>query len=220
MDRPAGRAYVSAVLSAAMVHATIMVSDMARARAFYVDRLGLEVARDAAPYLFLRAGSGQLALVARTTVTPASNTVCAFEVHDLAATMAALRERGVVFEEYDLPNLRTVGGVAKVYSTLRGSATRTATTSASTTLPATPRDDRSTRTAKPSNQPDSKRSSSRASPSRSRLRDDDASITDRARGRAAGLAHRIASRRRRPRSKPAATGWTGRARSNRVAATR
>src|SRR5258708_38518449 len=97
-----------------MVHPTIMVSDVARARAFYVGCLGLQVVREAGPYVFLRAGSGQLALVARASVTPPPTTICAFEVEDLAATISALRERGVVFEEYDLPTLRTVDGIAKV----------------------------------------------------------------------------------------------------------
>ena len=97
-----------------MVHPTIMVSDMARARAFYESKLGLEVVRELPPYVFLRAGTGQLALVARAGVTPPATTICAFEVDDLAGTLASLRERGVVFEEYDLPTLRTVNGIAKV----------------------------------------------------------------------------------------------------------
>jgi hypothetical protein len=37
-----------------------------------------------------------------------------WEVADLEATVAALRARGVVFEEYDLPGLKTVGGIAQV----------------------------------------------------------------------------------------------------------
>jgi catechol 2,3-dioxygenase-like lactoylglutathione lyase family enzyme len=102
------------VLSDAAVHPTIMVSDVARARAFYEGKLGLEVVSEAAPYLFLRAGSGKLALVARATVTPPATTICAFEVEDLAATLSALRARGVVFEEYDLPTLHTIDGIAKV----------------------------------------------------------------------------------------------------------
>lgn len=97
-----------------MVHPTIMVSDAARARAFYEGQLGLEVVREAAPYLFLRAGSGQIALVVRPTVSPSGVTVCAFEVEDLVATLSSLRARGVVFEEYDSPALRTVDGIAKV----------------------------------------------------------------------------------------------------------
>ena len=33
---------------------------------------------------------------------------------DLEATVATLRSRGVVFEEYDLPGLKTVNGVATI----------------------------------------------------------------------------------------------------------
>ena len=97
-----------------MVHPTIMVSDMARARAFYEGQLGLEVVREAGAYVFLRAGTGQISLVARASVLPAQTTICAFEVTDLSATLSSLRERGIVFEEYDTPNLRTVNGVAQV----------------------------------------------------------------------------------------------------------
>jgi catechol 2,3-dioxygenase-like lactoylglutathione lyase family enzyme len=43
----------------------IMVPDMARARSFYEGKLGLEVVRQAGPYLFLRAGASQLLASAR-----------------------------------------------------------------------------------------------------------------------------------------------------------
>jgi catechol 2,3-dioxygenase-like lactoylglutathione lyase family enzyme len=102
------------MLSQAMAHPTIMVSNMARARAFYEGKLGLEVLREVMPYLFLRAGASWVALVERASVTPAATTICAFEVQDLKATLAGLRERGVVFEEYDTPTLRTVEGIAQV----------------------------------------------------------------------------------------------------------
>jgi hypothetical protein len=36
----------------------------------------------------------------------------AWEVADIEATVATLRMRGVVFEEYDLPGLKTVNGIA------------------------------------------------------------------------------------------------------------
>ena len=38
----------------------------------------------------------------------------AWEVEDLHSTVTELRRRGVVFEEYDLPGLKTVGGIAEV----------------------------------------------------------------------------------------------------------
>jgi len=37
-----------------------------------------------------------------------------FEVEDLDATVAELRERGVVLGEVDVPGLRTVDGIAEV----------------------------------------------------------------------------------------------------------
>ncbi len=37
-----------------------------------------------------------------------------WEVDDLAATVAELRRRGVVFEEVDVPGLKTVDGIADV----------------------------------------------------------------------------------------------------------
>ena len=37
-----------------------------------------------------------------------------FEVEDIEATVRELRTRGVVFEEYDLPGLETVDGIADI----------------------------------------------------------------------------------------------------------
>lgn len=37
-----------------------------------------------------------------------------WEVEDIEATVEWLRARGVVFEEYDFPGLRTVNGIAEV----------------------------------------------------------------------------------------------------------
>ena len=37
-----------------------------------------------------------------------------WEVDDIEATVRELRSRGVVFEEYDLPGLKTVDGIAEI----------------------------------------------------------------------------------------------------------
>ena len=37
-----------------------------------------------------------------------------WEVADLGATVAELRSPGVLFEEYDLPGLKTVSGIAHI----------------------------------------------------------------------------------------------------------
>ena len=38
----------------------------------------------------------------------------AWEVEDIDAAVSELRDRGVVFEEFDLPGLETVNGIAEV----------------------------------------------------------------------------------------------------------
>jgi len=44
----------------------------------------------------------------------ADHTQIAFEVNDLESIVAELRRRGVVFEEVDVPGLRTVDGIADI----------------------------------------------------------------------------------------------------------
>jgi hypothetical protein len=49
----------------------------------------------------------------------ATHTLAAWRVSDLDAAMADLRDQGVTFEQYDLPGLETVDGVAQ-WGRLRG----------------------------------------------------------------------------------------------------
>src|ERR671925_392361 len=42
------------------------------------------------------------------------HTVAGFRVDDLDSVVPALREKGVTFEEYDLPDLKTIDGIASV----------------------------------------------------------------------------------------------------------
>ncbi len=42
------------------------------------------------------------------------HTVAAFRVDNIDLAVASLRERGVVFEEYDVPGLRTRDGIAEI----------------------------------------------------------------------------------------------------------
>jgi hypothetical protein len=42
------------------------------------------------------------------------HTQMAWQVDDIEAVVTELRKRGVVFEEYDLPGLKTINGIAEV----------------------------------------------------------------------------------------------------------
>jgi hypothetical protein len=50
----------------------------------------------------------------------AKSTCMRFEVEDIEVTVGELRARGIVFEEYDLPGLKTVDGIATHESGARG----------------------------------------------------------------------------------------------------
>jgi catechol 2,3-dioxygenase-like lactoylglutathione lyase family enzyme len=91
------------------------VQDMARARAFYADKLGLEPVEERPGGLLYRcAGGGEFALFQSAGSSPGTFTQMGWSVDDLSATVSELRGRGVQFEEVDVPGLHTVDGVAEV----------------------------------------------------------------------------------------------------------
>jgi catechol 2,3-dioxygenase-like lactoylglutathione lyase family enzyme len=96
------------------VAARLPVQDLERARAFYSAKLGLEPREERAGGLLYRAAGGEFALFESAGASPGTFTQMALEVDDIEATVAELRGRGVVFEEVDLPGLKTVNGIADV----------------------------------------------------------------------------------------------------------
>ncbi len=99
-------------LAASRVIPTIPCTDIARSRRFYVDQLGLKPIRETEGELALAAGDTVLYLYVRPPA-PSDHTLATFVVDDVAARVAALRKAGVVFEEYDLPGVKTTGGIAE-----------------------------------------------------------------------------------------------------------
>jgi catechol 2,3-dioxygenase-like lactoylglutathione lyase family enzyme len=88
--------------------------DLGRARAFYSEKLGLEPSEEREGGLLYRVASGEFALFESAGAPSGEHTQMGWVVDDLEATVAELRERGVVFEEFDLPGLKTVDGIARV----------------------------------------------------------------------------------------------------------
>ena len=96
------------------VAARLPVRDLKRARKFYSEKLGLEPVEERPGGLRYRCGSGFFALFESAGAASGSHTQMGWEVADIEATVASLRARGVVFEEYDLPGLKTVNGIAYI----------------------------------------------------------------------------------------------------------
>ena len=90
------------------------VQNLERAKLFYAEKLGLEPVEERPGGLLYRCESGSFALFVSSGASSSEYTQMAFEVADLKATIAALQAHGVTFEEYDLPGLKTVDGIAEV----------------------------------------------------------------------------------------------------------
>jgi catechol 2,3-dioxygenase-like lactoylglutathione lyase family enzyme len=88
--------------------------DLNRARSFYAEKVGLEPVEERPGGLLYRCGTGSFALFLSAGAATGSHTQMGWEVADIEATVATLRSRGVVFEEYNLPGLKTVNGIAQI----------------------------------------------------------------------------------------------------------
>ena len=89
------------------------VTDVDRARTFYSESLGLDYAgtNDEGSALYALDGGSTLVLLPRPDSSPSESTAMSFEVDDITSEIKDLEDRGVVFEDYDLPDLKTVDHV-------------------------------------------------------------------------------------------------------------
>jgi catechol 2,3-dioxygenase-like lactoylglutathione lyase family enzyme len=102
------------MLADSQVATRLPAKDLARARKFYSVKLGLEPVEKRPGGLLYRCGDGCFALFESTGASSGTHTQMAWDVVDIEATVAALRMRGVVFEEYDVPGTETVNGIAEI----------------------------------------------------------------------------------------------------------
>ena len=88
--------------------------DLARARRFYAEQLGVEPVEERPGGLRYECAYGSFSLFESAGRPSGEHTQMAWEVDDIKAVVADLRRRGVVFEEYDLPGLKTVDRIADI----------------------------------------------------------------------------------------------------------
>ncbi len=102
------------MLADAPIYATIPARDFDRAKHYYRDTLGLKVLQEEEQGIRFECGSTQLFVYPTFSPAVAGHTLASWDVADLDAEMEDLRARGVTFEEYDLPGLKTTNGVAEI----------------------------------------------------------------------------------------------------------
>jgi catechol 2,3-dioxygenase-like lactoylglutathione lyase family enzyme len=106
------------MLSRATIGAVVPVSDLERGIEFYGQTLGLGTPeRDDVPEnpgARFPIGGGELYIYKSVGAGQSKHTLCAFEVDDIEQEVGDLRGRGVKFEEYDLPNMKTENGIMEL----------------------------------------------------------------------------------------------------------
>jgi catechol 2,3-dioxygenase-like lactoylglutathione lyase family enzyme len=100
------------MLSDSLVVTTLVVTDLAEARRFYEDQLGLRLLDESPSGYRFGAGQGSQLTVRRGQTAVSGQTVAHFEVGDLEAVVRGLMSRGVAFEEYETP--KTVDFIAQI----------------------------------------------------------------------------------------------------------
>lgn len=101
------------MLTNAPVVPYIPASDLARARRFYEQQVGLVPREENAGGVAYECAGGSWIFLYQSGGAGTSSASQAFwQVKDVEAEVRELQSRGVRFEEYDTPGIRTVNGVA------------------------------------------------------------------------------------------------------------
>lgn len=102
------------MLGKAKVATRLPAKDLERARAFYSERLGLDPVEQRESGLRYVCASGEFAIFLSAGAQSGTHTQMGWEVEDIEITVRELRARGVMFEDYDLPGLKTGNGIADI----------------------------------------------------------------------------------------------------------
>jgi predicted enzyme related to lactoylglutathione lyase len=94
------------------LYAYIPAKDVPRARRFYEDKLGFKPREEVAGGVVYEFGKGTAAFLYPTPNAGTSRASQAFwDVADIEREVAELKKRGVKFEDYDMPGMKTENGI-------------------------------------------------------------------------------------------------------------
>jgi predicted enzyme related to lactoylglutathione lyase len=104
------------MLDSGTITANLPAADLARAKGFYADTLGLQPVQELGEdMLVYRTSGGSVFSVYRTEYAgTAGHTLAQWHVEDVDAEVKALQDKGVTFEEYDMPGVEWSNGVASM----------------------------------------------------------------------------------------------------------
>lgn len=101
------------MLQKSPIYAYIPAADIARARKFYEEKLGLRPGQEIQGGVVYEFAGGTACFMYPTPNAGTSKASQAFwRVDDVEREVVELKARGVKFEDYDFPGLKTVNGIA------------------------------------------------------------------------------------------------------------
>jgi catechol 2,3-dioxygenase-like lactoylglutathione lyase family enzyme len=104
------------MLSKLEFHGTIPATDLERAKKFYSEKFGLEPDEEIPGGFVYRCKDSWFLLYPTQFAGTAQHTLGGWLTDNIESEVAELKSRGVVFEEYDYPNLKTVNSIAMIGS--------------------------------------------------------------------------------------------------------
>jgi len=100
------------MLQKSPMYAYIPAKDVARARRFYEDKVGLKPKQEIEGGVVYESGKGTACFLYPTPNAGTSKASQAFwQVEDIEREVGELKKRGVKFEEYDTPDIKTKDGI-------------------------------------------------------------------------------------------------------------
>ena len=96
------------------VQTVLPAADLSRARQYYHDKLGMDPDQEFGGMMMFHPPGGTFGIYETPNAGSAKNTQMNWVTDDLDGEMSVMRANGVVFEEYDTPDMKTENGVAEV----------------------------------------------------------------------------------------------------------
>ena len=100
------------MLRTAPIRAYIPASDVSRARKFYEQTVGLVPKEEYAGGVIYECGGTEVFMYPTRNAGMSKASQAYGQVDDVEAEVSELKARGVVFEEYDMPGIKTVNSIA------------------------------------------------------------------------------------------------------------
>ena len=100
------------MLSTHPIGVVLLSTDLQKSRAFYADALQLDIVEESDSAIAYASGATRITVTSSTTGSNDDQTKAAWRVDNLRDELDWLKTRGIVPEDYDTDELKTVNGIA------------------------------------------------------------------------------------------------------------